>query len=147
MLSEYVQAHLKGIPHDVHLRLGIPSHLEARPPGWELERRMFLSTLQEADLVYQEDGLTWILEFGVWRPQTKVGQLLVYRTLIQDTPGYLDVDDDDVRLKIVVGRQERAVEQVAAATGILVEVFERPWLTRILTSRAGGKKAQGIRLS
>ena len=57
MLSEYVTEELPGIPTDVHLRLGMPTQLKGRPPGWELERPYYLMPLQEADLVYRVDEL------------------------------------------------------------------------------------------
>lgn len=146
MLSEYCTEKLAGIPHDTHLRLGLPRGITRSEPGWEHKRRFYMSTLPEADLVYRLEGTTWILEFGVWRPQTKIGQLLTYKVLLPDTPGYLDTPPEEIRLKIVVGRMENMVKVIATQVGVDVEVFERPWLTEALASRSGGRLARGVRL-
>ena len=146
MLSEYVAMRLRGIPCDVHLRLGMPTHLKNRPPGWEHERPFYLTTLQEADLVYRVGDVVHLCEFGVWRPQTKLGQLLVYWTLLPDTPGYLDTPMAMIRPRLVVGRDEPAVEAVADATGITVEVWKRPWLDDVIAERTGRRKARGIKI-
>ena len=146
MLSEYVAEELPGTPTDVHLRLGMPTQLKGRPPGWELERPYYLMTLQEADLVYRVGDVVHLCEFGVWRPQTKLGQLLVYRTLLPDTPGYLDTPLEAIRPRLVVGRHEPAVTAVADATGVDVEVWRRPRLDQVIAQRTGYKPAQGIRI-
>ncbi len=146
MLGEYVAEELPGIPTDVHLRLGMPTQLKGRPPGWELERPYYLMTLQEADLVYREGELAHLVEFGVSRPQTNLGQLLVYRTLLPDTPGYLDTPLEQIRPRIVVGRDEPTVKAVADAVDVDVEVWRRPWLDQVIADRTGYKPAQGIRL-
>ncbi|TSA39924.1 hypothetical protein D4R30_00360 [archaeon] len=146
MLSEYVTEELAGLPTNVHLRLGLPTQLKGRPPGWELERPYYLMTLQEADLVYRRDDVVHLCEFAVWRPQTKLGQLLVYRILLPDTPGYLDTPMENIVPRIVVGREEPAVRAVAQASGVDVEVWRRPWLDRVIADRTGYKPAQGIRI-
>jgi hypothetical protein len=145
MLSEYVADELPGTPTDVHLRLGLPTHLQGRPPGWELERPYYLMTLQEADLVYREGDVVHLCEFAVWRPQTKLGQLLVYRILLPDTPGYLDTPLENIAPRIVVGRDEPTVKAVAQAVDVDVEVWRRPWLDQAIADRTGYKPAQGIK--
>jgi hypothetical protein len=137
MLSEYVAENLQGVETVTHLRVGAPPGLDPSSPGYEMERRFYLPALPEADLVYREGSTVWILEFGVWRPQTKLGQLQLYGQLLPETPGYLDVTPDQIRLRIVVGREEPMVSRVAGLQGVDVEVWIKPWLLEILAERTG----------
>lgn len=139
MLSEYIQERLQNVETVTHLRVGAPPGLTPGSPGYEEERRFFMAALPEADLVYRDGPVTWILEFGVWRPQAKVGQLQLYAQLLNETPGFLDVNQEDIRLRIVVGREEPMVERTAALQGIEVEVFTRPWLEDILAKKTGSQ--------
>lgn len=146
-MSEYIADNLQGKTVETHVRLGLPEALKSRPPGWEKMRPFYVSTLLEADLIYQEDGEVWILEFGVWRPQTKLGQLQVYKTLLADTPGYLDTPPEKIRLKIVVGRDEATVRQVAEALNVDVEVYQPDWLRQALISRMGRQAIRPVKIS
>lgn len=146
MMSDYIAENLQGIRVDVHVRLGLPEALRSRPPGWEQMRPFYVSTLLEADLIYREGPDVWILEFGVWRPQMKLGQLQVYKTLLADTPGYLDTPDERIKLKIVVGRQEATFRQVAEALGVAVEVYQPDWLRQALIERMGAQAVRPVRL-
>lgn len=147
MMSEYIADNLQGIRVDVHVRLGLPQALRSRPPGWEKMRPFYVSTLLEADLIYREGEDVWILEFGVWRPQMKLGQLQVYKTLLADTPGYLDTPQERIKLKIVVGRQEEAVAHVAEALDVEVEVYQPDWLREALIERMGAQAVRPVKLS
>jgi len=96
-----------------------------------------MATLPEADLVYRDNGLVWILEFAVWRPQVKMGQLLVYKQLLPKTPGYWNTPEDRIRLKLVLGRREPVVENVAKAAGIEIEIYQPEWLKKEIARRTG----------
>lgn len=139
MLSEYIAENLADVETVTHLRVGAPPGLTPGAPGYEEERRFFIAALPEADLVYRRGKAVFILEFGIWRPQTKLGQLQLYSQLLNETPGYLDVALEDIQLRIVTGREEPMVERMAAIQGIEVEVFPRPWLEDLLASKTGSQ--------
>lgn len=138
-MSEYVSMHLSEVETVTHLRVGAPPGMTPGAPGYEAERRFFMAALPEADLVYREGPITWILEFGVWRPQTKLGQLQLYGVLLNETPGFLDIDPELIKLKIVVGREEPMVDRMAAIQGIETEVFTRTWLEDILAKKGAAQ--------
>jgi len=137
MMSEYIAEHLADKEVAVHLRLGMPVGVSVMQPNWEWRRRLFMATLPEADLVYRDNGLVWILEFAVWRPQVKMGQLLVYKQLLPKTPGYWNTPEDRIRLKLVLGRREPVVENVAKAAGIEIEIYQPEWLKKEIARRTG----------
>ena len=138
-MSEYIEEKLANVETVTHLRVGAPPGLTPGEPGYEEARRFFMAALPEADLVYRDGELVHVLEFGIWRPQTKLGQLQLYGQLLNETPGYLDVAPEDIRLRIIVGREEPMVSRMAPIQGIEVEVFIRPWLEEILASKTGSR--------
>ncbi len=137
MMAEWAAANLPPGSYTTHLRLGQPA---GTPPGQmatEEERALKKMTLPEADLVERMGPRVTIYEFAVWRPQAKLGQLLFYSTQLPLTPGYEDVDPEEIRLRIVTAVVEPRFREMAGAIGLEVILYRPPWLEGILASRRG----------
>ena len=137
MMAEYAAERLTPGTWRTHVRLGaVPTSIAGRELT-ELERGALRVTHPEADLVQRgpDPGVATIVEFTVWNPVAKVGQLLFYGHQLPLTPGYEDVTE--VHLRIVTGLGEPRLRELAAAMGIDVETFQPAWLLQKLASRRG----------
>jgi len=123
MLSRYVSERLKGIATFVHLRLGQPAGYTREKPASREERSLYLSTLSEADLVTRTLDTATIYEFTIWKPTAKLGQLLHYRSLLPDTPGFDDLTADRVKMVLVSGQFSADVVNTGATYGVKFELY------------------------
>ena len=138
LLSLYLAEH-RDLPNPVtHLRLGQPRGFSKSNPAGAQQRRLFLSTLPEADLVTRDRATATIYEFAIWRPQTKVGQLIVYGKLLPETPGYFDLSEDQVELVLVNAEVNSRVKEIAAEMLIDYELFQPKSVLEKVAARRGG---------
>jgi len=138
MMSEWVSEKLPGRKVWTHLRLGMPPGVKRGDPNWEWERRVKMSRLMEADVVYRQGQDVVLAEFKVRRFQEAVGKLQQYKLLLPETPEFFDTPRDRIRLKIVFGRPDPMAEELAKTLGIEVEHYEPDWLKEAIIARAGG---------
>lgn len=137
LLADYVATKVRGKPYDTHLRLGWPPDVDRASPDALRQRNYRLPALPAADLVVREDGGARIYEFSIWRPITKVGQLLGYRILLPETPGYADLRVDAVMMRIVVGVDDYFGTRVAKYYGVELEEYLPPEIAAMITARRG----------
>lgn len=135
MLAQYVKEKLRGKRTWVHLRLGMPPGIRIGDPNWQWERRIKMPRLPEVDLVYEEGGIFYLVEFKISRFQAAAGQLLQYKQLLPQTPGFIGLTDEEIWPKIVFGRRDPMAEQFVRSLGIEVEHYEPNWLREAILAR------------
>jgi hypothetical protein len=138
MMSEYIGRFLRGANTQIHVRLGMPPGIKIGDPDWQYKRQLMMPMLLEADLLYFQGPVLWILEFKVRRFQEAIGKLLQYKLLIPETPGYQNVKPDNIKLKIVFGRPDPIAANLAKTLGIETEQYEPDWLKQMIAARSGG---------
>ena len=138
MLATYVMERFKGRIVSPHLRLGQPRGFTRERPAPEELRRLHMSELPEADLVYRDGDKAAIYEFAIWKPSMKLGQLLIYKTLLPSTPGFYDVDPTNVSLVLVNGQRDDQVANAAISYGVGYEIFLPANVARKVAERRGG---------
>jgi len=139
LLSKYIAARLRYTDTYTHLRLGQPRGYTLEKPAPDDIRQLMLSTLPEADLVVRTPGGVTIYEFGIWRPQAKLGQLLVYAELLRATPGFMNVKDTDIHLVLVQPQEDPEIERIAAKYEVGYDVFPDPEVLQKIADRRGGR--------
>lgn len=138
LLSMFLAAHPE-LPNPVtHLRLGQPRGYSGANRAPDDLRRLFLSTLPEADLVTLDTTGATIYEFAIWRPQNKLGQLLIYGKLLPETPGYFGLSEDQVRLVLVNAQADPRIKEIAAEMLVDYELFQPPEILAKVALRRGG---------
>jgi len=138
LLSRYVAANLQGMDTFVHLRVGQPRGYTLESPAPPDVRQLYLSTLPEADLVVRGPTSAQIYEFGIWRPQAKLGQLLVYGELLLSTPGFEHLSDVDVTLYLVQPQADPQLDEIANRFNVGYIVFPDPEVLQKIAERRGG---------
>ena len=138
LLSHYIAAKLQYTDTYTHLRLGQPKGYTKENPAPRDVRQLMLSTLPEADLVVRTSTGVTIYEFGIWRPQTKLGQLLVYQELLTMTPEFFDVDANTIQLVLVQPLEDPQIEKIAQRFGVSYQVFPDPEVLQKIADRRGG---------
>src|SRR5712692_5648960 len=138
MLATYVMERFKGRIVSPHLRLGQPRGFTRERPAPEELRRLHMSELPEADLVYRDGNHAFIYEFAIWKPSMKLGQLLIYKTLLPSTPSFYDIDPTNISLVLVNGQNDNQIREAAAAYNVAYEVFLPPNVAAKVAARRGG---------
>jgi len=138
LLSKYVMANLQNRESYAHLRVGQPKGFTYEQPAPQNVRQLYLSTLPEADLVVRDPSSATIYEFGIWRPQTKLGQLLVYKELLRLTPGFRDLKEESIRMVLVQPQEDPVIEAIAKKYQVGYEVFPDPDVLYKIAARRGG---------
>jgi hypothetical protein len=138
LLSRYIAANLEGLDTYVHLRLGQPRGYTLEKPAPPAVRQLFLSTLPEADLVVKGPTSARIYEFGIWRPQAKLGQLLVYGELLRSTPGFESLQDTDISLYLVQPQEDPQIEEIAHRFDVGYITFPDEDVLQKIAERRGG---------
>ena len=138
MLATYVMQRFPGRVVNPHLRLGQPQGYTRERPAPDETRRLFMSTLPEADLVVRDSNHAFIYEFAIWKPSMKLGQLLIYKTLLPSTPSFYDIDPTNISLVLVNGQNDNQIREAAAAYNVAYEVFLPQNVARKVAERRGG---------
>jgi hypothetical protein len=139
LLSRYVATRLRYTETYTHLRLGQPKGYTLANPAPDNIRQLMLSTLPEADLVVRTPAGVTIYEFGIWRPQAKLGQLLVYAELLRATPGFMNVKQEDIHLTLVQPQEDPEIERIAATYQVSYDVYPDPEVLQKIADRRGGR--------
>jgi hypothetical protein len=138
LLSHYVAARLQYTDTYTHLRLGQPKGYTLENPAPRDVRQLMLSTLPEADLVVRAPSGATIFEFAIWRPQAKLGQLLIYAELLRATPDFMDLKEEDIHLVLVQPQEDSQIEKIAAKYEVAYDVFPDPEVLQKIADRRGG---------
>jgi len=138
LLSRYIALNLAGAETYVHLRVGQPKGYTKEKPAPPDVRQLYLSTLPEADLVVRGPTSADVYEFGIWRPQAKLGQLLVYGELLQSTPGFEALRDTEIALYLVQPQEDPQLEEIAQRFDVGYIVFPDPDVLAKIAERRGG---------
>ncbi len=138
LMSRYIVGRLPAQHTFVHLRLGQPSGYSRQNMAPRATRQLYLSTLPEADLVTRTLDSAKIYEFGIWYPNKKISQLLTYRELLPDTPGFEDLEDTQIQLRLVTAQDQQGVGAAANKMGIEYEIYPEPQVLSKLAERRGG---------
>jgi hypothetical protein len=143
MMSQFIAQELSNFKTHVHLRLGQPKGFSRSVPAPEETRQLHLSTLPEADLVVRTEKTAAIYEFAVWKPATKLGQLLFYQSLLPSTPGFTDIPQDKIDLYLVTGEMDPQLASTADVYKVRVVKFTTPELEATLRDRHGVGRPPG----
>ncbi len=137
MRAEYLATFHPRDPYETNVHLGWPPEVDRNAPDALKKRAEYMVALLKADAVVRIPGGAIVYEFAVWRPQAKVGQLLVYWQLLPQTPGYEDLDYSEIHPVIVIGVDDPHARELAKRVGIEVKEYRPPWLEAALTARRG----------
>jgi len=85
-----------------------------------------------ADAIVGWRGLLILIETKLRNPQTGVGYLLQYGPLVKQTPELAAYVNRPLQLRLVTPRQDPRVITLAAAHGIIVDIFYKPWVGEYL---------------
>ena len=138
LLSRYVASRLQHTDTYTHLRLGQPKGYTLENPAPRDVRQLLLSTLPEADLVVRGSGGAEIFEFAIWRPQAKLGQLLIYAELLRATPEFTDLKEENIHLRLVQPLEDHQIARIAAKYQVNYETFPDPEVLEKIAARRGG---------
>jgi hypothetical protein len=138
MMAEYLSSRdWGGARVATHVRLGWPIGVDRSSADATFQRNLRLVTLKAADAIVARADQATIFEFAVWRPQAKLSQLMTYRRLLPETPGYEGVDPAKIRAVLVVGVSDRDVAIGARDMGVELEEYRPAWLEAALAKRRG----------
>jgi hypothetical protein len=143
MMSQFIAQELTNFKTYTHLRLGQPQGFSRSVPAPEATRQLHLSTLPEADLVVRTEKTAAIYEFTVWKPATKLGQLLFYKSLLPSTPGFGDIEEKNIDLYLVTGEPDANLQKMAEGYNVRIVRFTTPELEQTLRDRHGVGKPPG----
>ncbi len=143
MMSQFIAENLSNFKTFAHLRLGQPAGYSRSVPAPEDVRNLHLPTLPEADLVVRTQTTAAIYEFTVWKPSTKLGQLLFYKSLLPATPGFTDILEGNIQLYLVTGEIDPQLRMTATAYQVRVVHYTTPELEKTLEERHGVGRPPG----
>ena len=87
-----------------------------------------------ADAVVGWHGLLILIEAKLRNPKLGLGYLLQYEPLVKQTPELKAYMQRPLQLRLVTCRQDPRVITPAAAHGVIVDIFKRPWAEEYLRS-------------
>jgi len=131
-LVKYVSQRWPAARTWIHVRLGKLPDLEIPGLDPEKARRMALPAMPEIDAIVVDGDLTWLVEAKVVRVWENLGKMILYKTLLPQTPGWEGVDMSKVRLLMVVARAPAELIAAAQAQGVDVEKFTTPRIEEFL---------------
>jgi len=81
-----------------------------------------------ADAIVGWHGLLILVEAKIRTPKHGLGYLLEYEPLVKQTPELAAYVNRPLQLRLVTPREDPRVITAAAAHGIVVDIFKRPWV-------------------
>lgn len=134
LISEWVKGAYPGAEVWLRLRLG-----RARPLNPDLEgdpdaERVSRVFARWADAVVVTRDELIVVEAKVKSSPGAIGQLLVYRDLVRDTPELRSYEDRPLALLLLVAVEDPAVTRLCEAQGIRHAVYRPSWLAEYLSN-------------
>ena len=91
-------------------------------------------TARYADAVVVDEPDVYLIEAKLENGLRAIGQLILYRKLLKETPGFEKYADEHIKSLLVVGKVEKDLIETATSMGIEVDVFQPPWVLPFLES-------------
>jgi hypothetical protein len=82
-----------------------------------------MPSLPEVDAVVADGEDVYLVEAKLFKIWENIGKMLIYKTLLPQTPGWENVDVQKLKLVMVVGQVTPDQLQLAQAHNIQVDVF------------------------
>lgn len=86
--------------------------------------RLMEVTLRFPDAIFIEDGVLTIVEAKLAKRPGAIGQLLLYKKLLPETPEFEPFSRLPVQMLLLTDRLDKNVQAVAADHNIIYEVFD-----------------------
>ena len=128
LISEWRAERYPRDPHILGCPLGaVDSELVAKE-GLSRAIRLARPWRLEADAVVMTPSRLVVAEAKIFRPRDGVGDLLCYKPLVLLTPELEQYKDLPVELVLVVPLVTNVVREMAAASGIRVDIYSPAWV-------------------
>lgn len=132
MASEWLAANFPASEIRTRVRLGKvpPEIVSALPPSLSPRALQFLQ--RWADAVIIERNRVIIAEFKIRTAATAIGQLLLYRQLLPETPELAEHAPKPIKLLLVTAQADPEVVAFGRGQGIRVEIYRPQWIINYL---------------
>lgn len=123
-----------GIPFFVSQQLGEIPRLPGLDNTDEFVVSASKSMRRRADLILLRGGAIEVIEFKIRDDGSALGQLVIYRDLVPETPELAMLRGRPVTLRLVQAVQDAVIARAAERLGIIVEIFTPPEIVGFLTT-------------
>lgn len=132
MASEWLASNFPASEIRTRVRLGRvpPEIVSALPPSLSPRALQFLQRWADA-VILDRDRVT-IAEFKIRTAATAIGQLLLYRQLLPETPELTEHAWKPVNLLLVTAQADPEVAAFARSHGIRLELYRPQWIINYL---------------
>lgn len=128
LIAEWRYARYPKEHHQFNAPLGAPEEELVIRYGMPKAVSMSRPWRCEVDCIVFLDHRLLLVEAKVWRPRDALGDLMLYRNLVPDTPELEKYRGFDIELVMVIPWATRRIEAMARAAGVTIDVFAPPWV-------------------
>lgn len=127
-MSEYVAMQFPNSPVTFNLRLFTPKSVAISGLSKEASNRLLSRAGLYVDALIQHGGGVILIEAKVEMESQALGQLLIYKELIKETPGYVYLTDEAITLRLVSPIKKPWIDDVLAKYDIEVDHWAPKWI-------------------